>query len=183
MPLSELDPRPALILLDLQKGVTGIPGIAGMPEVLDRCVRLATAFRERKLPVVLVNVLSPAPGRTDLKRPAFQFPDDWTELVPELNQQPEDILISKHSPGAFIGTGLHNELAQRGVTQVFLAGLVTTNAAFATGSSAFDHGYNVVFIADAMTDRDAEAQEYYITKIFPRLGEIETTDNVLQKLG
>ncbi|WP_446742938.1 cysteine hydrolase family protein [Silvibacterium acidisoli] len=183
MPLSELDPRPALILLDLQKGITGIPGIADMPGVLDRCVRLAAAFRERKLPVVLVNVLSPAPGRTDVKRPAFQFPDDWTELVAEVDQQPEDILISKHSPGAFIGTALHNELVQRGVTQIFLAGLVTSNAGLATGESGFDHGYNVVFVTDAMTDRDSEAHDYCIAKIFPRLGETETTENILQKLG
>lgn len=183
MPLSQIDSKAALILLDLQKGITGIPGVSDLPAVLDRCVRLAAAFRERKLPVVLVNVVAPAPGRTDTPRPNFQFPPDWTELIPELNQQPDDILISKRSPGAFIGTDLHKELSQRGVTQIFLAGLVTANAVLATSESGFDHGYNVVFVTDAMTDRDAEAQQLCFTKFFPRLGEMETTDNVLAKLG
>jgi hypothetical protein len=35
----------------------------------------------------------------------------------------------------------------------------------------------VVFVVDAMTDRDPDAHRYSIEKMFPRLGETETTDN------
>jgi hypothetical protein len=35
---------------------------------------------------------------------------------------------------------------------------------------------------DAMTDRDADAHRHCVEKIFPRLGETDTTDNVLKLL-
>jgi nicotinamidase-related amidase len=52
----------------------------------------------------------------------------------------------------------------------------------ATARGAFDFGYNVVLVTDAMTDRDAESHRQSIEKIFPRIGETETTENVLKRL-
>jgi nicotinamidase-related amidase len=132
------------------------------------------------LPVVLVNVADPDVKRTDAQRPSMQLPPDWTELVPELEQQSSDILITKHSFGAFIGTGLDEVLRGRGVTQAFIAGISTTIGVESTARSAFDSGYNVVLISDTMTDRDPEAHKYAVAKIFPRLAEVDTTENVLQ---
>jgi nicotinamidase-related amidase len=111
------------------------------------------------------------------------FPPDWTELVPELDQQPGDILITKQRVGAFIGTALDEELRRRGVTQVFLAGVATSAGVEATARSAYDHGYHVVLVEDAMTDMDPEAHRYSVEKTFPRLGEIDTTENVLKQLN
>ncbi|MGC1672996.1 MAG: isochorismatase family protein, partial [Candidatus Acidiferrales bacterium] len=68
-----------------------------------------------------------APGRTDAgKFNLASFPPDWTELVPELQQQPGDHVVSKQRVGAFIGTGLDNYLRKRGVTQIFLTGVATS---------------------------------------------------------
>ncbi len=53
----------------------------------------------------------------------------------------------------------------------------------ATARSAYDYGYNVVLVADAMTDRDDAAHRHSIEKIFPRLGEVDTTDSVLARLS
>jgi nicotinamidase-related amidase len=132
--------------------------------------------------VVLVNVTARAPGRTDLARPTFAFPDDWAELVPELDQQPGDLLVSKQRVGAFIGTALDEHLRRRGVTQVFLAGVATSAGVEATARSAYDHGYNVVLVVDAMTDMSADAHQNCIEKVFPRIGETDTTENVLKFL-
>ena len=92
MPLTTLDSNAALIVIDLQKGITAIPTVHPMPEIVGRSAELARAFRARGLPVVLVNVTGMAPGRTDAGRPNFAFPPDWAELVPELEQQPTDQL-------------------------------------------------------------------------------------------
>ncbi len=54
------------------------------------------------------------------------FPPDWAELVPELDAQPSDILISKERVGAFLGTELDAKLKERGVTQVFMTGIATS---------------------------------------------------------
>ena len=182
MPLTNLDSIAALIVIDLQKGIVGLSTVHPTAEIVARSAQLARAFRERDLPVVLVNVSAAAPGRTDAGPRKFSFPADWTELVPELEQHPGDHIVTKQRPGAFIGTTLDETLRQRGVTQVFLTGVATSAGVEATARSAFDHGYNVVFVVDAMTDRDAEAHRYSVEKTFPRLGETDTTENVLKFL-
>ena len=85
--------------------------------------------------------------------------------------------------GAFIGTSLDDYLRQHGVTQVFLTGISTSAGVESTARSAYDLGYNVVFVVDAMTDRDADAHRHSVEKIFPRLGETTTADNVLRLLN
>jgi nicotinamidase-related amidase len=182
MPLTQLDKNAALVIIDLQKGITSLPGLLHSGDVIDHSAQLARAFRERKLPVVLVNVTGAAPGRTDTKRSLPPLPPDWAEIVPELEQHPDDIFVTKQRPGAFIGTSLHDILQRRGVTQVFLAGIATSSGVEATARSGYDFGYNVVFVTDAITDRDSEAHGYSISKIFPRLGETTSTREILSLL-
>jgi nicotinamidase-related amidase len=147
-------------------------------EIIRRSARLARAFRERGLPVVLVNVAGRAPGRTEAGAPKFSLPPDWTELVPELEPQPGDLIVTKERVGAFIGTSLDEILRRRGVTQVFLTGVATSAGVEATGRSAYDLGYNVVLVVDAITDGDAEMHRHSVERIFPRIGETATTDSV-----
>ncbi len=183
MSLTKLDEVCALVVIDLQKGVAGMAGAPHpMSEIIDRSARLAHAFRERELPVVLVNVSGMAPGRTDAPRPNYSFPSDWTDLVPELDEQASDHLITKQRWGAFLGTGLDDYLRLRGVTQIVLTGVATSIGVESTARSAYDLGYNVALVTDAMTDRDAEAHRYSVEKIFPRLGETALTHDVMQLL-
>ena len=103
--------------------------------------------------------------------------------VPELDPQSSDHLVSKQRVGAFIGTPLDDYLRQRGVTQIFMTGLSTSIGVESTARSAYDLGYNVVFVTDAMTDRDADSHRHSTEKIFPRLGEVTTADAVLKLLA
>jgi nicotinamidase-related amidase len=183
MPVTQLDPNPALVVIDLQKGIVGIPTVHPAGEIVGRAAQLARAFRERSLPVVLVQVTGAAPGRTDVGRPKMAFAADWAEIVPELERQPGDHIMSKQRWGAFIGTSLNDYLRRRGVTQVFIVGTATSIGVESTARSAYDHGYNVVLVVDAMTDRDADAHRHSIEKIFPRLGETGTAENVLKLLN
>ncbi|MFF8790943.1 isochorismatase family protein [Streptomyces sp. NPDC015125] len=184
MPATTLDTTTALVLIDLQKGIAGLPG-APVPstEVVERGARLAAAFRARGLPVVLVNVTGGAPGRTESARPAASPPADWAELVPELDRQPGDIIVTKQQWGAFHGTNLDLELRRRGVTQVVLAGIATSIGVESTARAAHEHGYHVTLATDAMTDLDADAHRNSLEKIFPRLGETDTTEALLELLG
>ena len=56
MSLTQLDASAALIVIDLQKGITGLPTVHPFMDIVARAAQLAAAFRERNLPVVLVNV-------------------------------------------------------------------------------------------------------------------------------
>lgn len=182
MPLTELDSTSALVMIDLQKGITGLPVAHSAKEVVARAASLAAVFRKHNLPVVLVNVTGRAPGRTDAGFPDFKFPDNWTELADELNVTPQDHLVSKQRWGAFIGTDLDQYLRSKGVTQVFIGGIATSFGVESTARSAYDLGYNVVLVSDAMTDMDIVAHNHALEKIFPRMGQIDTTDNIIEKL-
>jgi len=177
-----LDNIPALVIIDLLKGIVGMPTVHPASEIVERSAQLARAFRKRDLPVVLVTVSAPPPGRTDTPRPAYSLPPGWNEFVPELDLQPTDHTVTKKSWGAFLGTDLDAYLREHGVTQILLTGVATSMGVESTARSAHDLGYNVALVTDAMTDRDADNHRHAIEKIFPRLGETATTADVLTQL-
>jgi nicotinamidase-related amidase len=181
MPLTQLDTVAALVVIDLQKGVVGLPAVHPTDDIIGRAARLARAFRARGWPVILVNVAGRAPGRVDAK---FNFSPaaDWAELVPQLDRQPGDYTVTKQQIGAFYGTALEQILRRRAVTQVFLGGVSTSGGVEATARNAFDHGYNVVLVVDAMTDLNSDAHRNSVERIFPRIGETTTTEEVLGRL-
>lgn len=182
MALSTLDPKTALILIDLQKGIISLPTAHPVGEVMKKARALADAFRGFGLPVVLVNVAGRAPGRTEQVRVRIDFAEDWTDLVPELNQQPTDHTITKYTAGAFMKTGLEEFLRGAGVTQVVLAGISTSSGVESTARQAYESGFNVTLAIDAMTDMNMDAHVYSVTKVFPRLGETGTTEEILELL-
>jgi len=179
MALTTLDPNTALIVVDLQKGIVGPPRSQSADDVIAQAQALARAFRARALPVVLVNVTGGAPGRTEQPRPAMALPDGWTDLIPELERQPGDILVTKQTWGAFANTDLEAQLKARGVTQVVIAGVATGTGVEATARQAYEQGFNVTLALDAMADRRPEAHEYSIKNVFPRLGETGTTQEII----
>lgn len=181
MALTQIDTVAALVVIDMQKGIVAMPTAHPVSEIIARIAKLARAFRENNLPVVLVNVAGRAPGRSDL---TFNISPraDWSELVPELDRQPSDYTVTKLQFGAFYGTALEQILRRRGVTQIFLVGVSTSMGVESTARGAYDHGYNVVLVLDGMTDRDADAHRHSVEKVFPRIGETATTDEALALL-
>ena len=182
MPISALDARPALLVVDLQNGIVGLATAHPMADVVKNAARLADAFRSHDLPVVLINVDGGAPGRAEQSRRIGEFPAGWTDLIPELNQQPGDHLVTKRTWGAFTNTDLESHLRRSGVTQVVIAGVATTAGVESTARHAHEIGFNVALAVDAMTDMSAEAHHNSITRIFPRLGETGTTRQIIDLL-
>jgi nicotinamidase-related amidase len=183
MALTALDPKTALIVIDLQKGVVSLATAHPMEEVVQKAAALASAFRRRGLPVVLVNVAGAAPGRTEQARRFQDFPPGWTDLTPELDVQPQDHLVTKRTWGAFSSTDLDAHLKGLGVTQVVIAGVSTSAGAESTARQAHELGFNVALAIDAMTDMNLEAHVNSLTRIFPRLGETATTQEIIDRLG
>ncbi len=183
MSLSELDRVTALIVVDLQRGIVDLATVHPIGDVIGKASDLAAAFRAHHLPVVLVNVAGGAPGRTEQPRVVAERPVGWTDIVPQLVQQPDDLLVTKHTLGAFTGTGLEELLRRRLVTQVVLAGIATSIGVESTARQAHELGFNVTIALDAVTDRDAEAHRNSVERIFPRLAESGTTAQVIELLA
>ncbi|MFN8110047.1 MAG: isochorismatase family protein [Thermoleophilia bacterium] len=182
MPLTTLDPTPALVVIDLQRGIGANPLVHPFDDVVGRAVDLAGAFHRRGFPVVWVNVDGGAPGRTETPRPADR-PADWAQLVDAIQPLPEDIRITKQRWGAWHDTRLDEELRARGVTQVMIVGVATSMGVESTARGAHERGYNVVLVSDAMTDRNIEVHENSIQRVFPKLGEVTTSDKLIAALA
>ena len=178
MSLTTLDPKTALIVVDLQKGIVDSPFIHPISDVIKLSRALLDAFRRQDLPVVLVNVAGRAPGRTEQPPRNVTFAEGWTDLLPELGQQPGDILVTKRTWGSFANTYLEAQLRARGVTQVVVTGVATGTGVEATARQAYEQGFNVTLAIDAMTDVRPEAHEYSIAHVFPRLGETGSTQQI-----
>lgn len=179
----------ALVVIDLQNGIVAMPTVpyAGA-EVVSRAARLAASFRHAQALVVLVNV-DPGPngelfprGIADVPRPPMSPPAGWSDIVPALGPQRGDVVVTKHQPGAFYATDLEVQLRRRNIETIVLCGIATNVGVEATARVGYEHGYNVVFVSDAMTGRDAAIHEMSITKYFPSIGRVRTTDEVIAAL-
>jgi nicotinamidase-related amidase len=185
MPSTELDRTTALVLIDLQKGiVTRVPSAS----VLANAASLAAAFRAAKLPVILVNVdfsrdrADMLQLRSDASAPIGEVPPDFGELAGELDAQPGDLRITKRQWGAFYGTDLDLQLRRRRVEGIVLGGIATSIGVESTARAAMEHGYNVTFAVDAMADMKDVAHAHSVEHIFPRIGQVRTTQEILAAL-
>jgi nicotinamidase-related amidase len=182
MPVTTLDPKTALIVIDLQKGLLSYPTVHPIGEVVKHAAALAEAFRRHHLPVVLVNATGGAPGRTEHTRNLGQLPPDFADFLSDLNQQPHDHTVSKRTWGAFTNTGLDEYLRKLAVTQVVIVGVATSMGVESTARHAHENGFHVTLAVDAMTDINPDAHTHSITRIFPRLGETGTTREIIDLL-
>lgn len=182
MPITALDPRTALIVIDLQKSIAGHPLLTPLETIVDRANALADAFRRHDLPVVLVAADNVAFGRTDTSRPRPPQPADATDLLPGLSVAPGDHRITKTTVGAFTSTGLEAYLREKGVTQIVVIGVATSFGVESTVRHAAELGFNVTVAIDAVTDVSEENHARALTGIFPRMAETGTTQALIDKL-
>jgi len=181
--------KTALVVIDLQKGIVGRQTAPyACMIVVKNAAALADAFRENGMPVFLVRV-TPSPDGKDALRPiadaampAQTFPPDWAEIVPELGPKQGDFVITKHQWGAFYGTELDLEFRRRGITTVVLCGIATNIGVESTARFAYEYGYNQIFAEDAMSALSTEEHMFAITKIFPRIGLVRKTKEILTDL-
>ena len=183
-----LDPKQtALVLIDLQKGILSrqtAPYSAA--DVLARGVRLANAFRKAGAVVVLVHVAFSPDGGDVLKQPTDAGPmprapdPDWYMISPELGRGENDIVITKRQWGAFYGTPLDMQLRRRGIKTIVIGGIATNFGVESTARDAYELGYGLVFVEDAMAGLSDSAHGFAISNIFPRLGRVRSTEEVLK---
>ncbi len=186
-----LDPRhTAVVVIDLQKGIVGrtcAPHSAA--SVIANTVRVLAAARSAGAQPVLVHVGGAADGADRLHPDADQpiaggapLPADWSELIPELDCRPNDLVILKRQWGAFFGTDLDLQLRRRGLTTIVLCGIATEYGVESTARDAYERGYHQILIEDAMTGLSAESHRVAIEHIFPCLGKVRSTDQVVAAL-
>jgi nicotinamidase-related amidase len=185
----ELDPsKTALVIIDLQNAIVSRPNLAphSGTDVVERSRKLAEALRAKGGTVAYVHVLVSdiveLPVDAPSQRPSQPLPPSASEFVPAAGIQPGDVIITKRQWGAFYGTNLEQALDRKGIETIIMAGIATNMGVESTARAAFDAGYALVFAEDAMTTMSSEWHEFPIKNIFPRMGRVRTTAEIIEAL-
>jgi len=178
----------ALVVIDLQVGIVNRETSPfTSEEVVANASRLINEFTQKGAFVVLVKV-STLDGKdmlkpnTDSEVNPVQFPKGWDAFVPELINVKNAHHIIKRNWGAFYGTDLDLQLRRRGIDTIVLCGVSTSIGVDTTAREAFQHGYNQIFSTDAMTAITKEEHDYVCKYIFPRIGKLRTTQEIVLSL-
>jgi nicotinamidase-related amidase len=180
----------AIVVIDLQNGIVKNPGAPNpTASVIANTVRLLTAARKSGAQPILVHVGGSANGADRLHPTADQsmragtaLPPDWSELIAELDCQPDDVVVLKRQWGAFYGTDLELQLRRRGLTTIVLCGIATEFGVESTARDAYERGFELIFAEDAMTGLNAESHINAVKRIFPRMGRVRSTTEIITAL-
>ena len=186
-----IDPKAsALVLIDLQKRILSFPAAPNShATVAERSASLAAGFRKHGGTVVLVRVSFHADGLDRVRRPTDAAFPSSSALGPmpegfldELDQQDSDLVVTKRQWGAFYGTDLELQLRRRGIDTIVLGGIATNFGVESTARDAFERDFALIFAEDAMAGASAEAHAFALSTVFPRLGRIRSTRQILEAL-
>jgi nicotinamidase-related amidase len=189
-----IDPRrTALLVMDFQNGIIAR---LGDPEPPLRAAERAVAWaRGNGIQVGYVRVaftgadyeaFPPTSRMGERAREAGDaLRDDSpaTQIHERIAPEPGDIIVRKTRVGAFSTTDLHEQLRDRGVDTLVLAGISTSGVVLSTVRDAHDRDYALYVVSDASADPEAEVHDFLMTRVFPRQAEIATVGALEQLLG
>jgi nicotinamidase-related amidase len=152
--------RPALILVDIQKGFENIKYWGGQrnnPDAELRASELLKIWRENYLPIFHIRHCSTIPTSLLHETNAGnEFNDLITPVAGET-------IIKKHVNSAFIGTDLQSQLDNANITTLVIVGLTTDHCISTTTRMAGNLGYETFLVADAtatFNKRGLDGQNY-----------------------
>ncbi|GMJ13003.1 nicotinamidase 2 [Hibiscus trionum] len=161
--LRKRDPNPkaaALLVIDMQNYFSSMAG-----PILTNAIATITLCRQASIPVFFTRHCHKSPA--DYGMLGEWWDNDLvfdgtldSELIPEIGRlsKPEEV-IEKNTYSAFENTRLQEMLAERGVEEVIITGVMTNLCCETTARAAFVKGYRVFFSTDATATSDSELQE------------------------
>jgi nicotinamidase-related amidase len=151
----------ALVVIDLANDFVFAGGViadAGGPDyqkraqsILPALGRLVAAARAAGVTVVYTTDAH-QPGDSELAKwpPHSMKGTPLAAIVPALTPQPGDLVIEKRTYSPFVSSDVDAELRARGIRRLYITGLHTDCCARHTSGDAFQRGYDLVWITDAM---------------------------------
>lgn len=134
---------PALIIIDMQKGMASTPVPRNNPHAEARIAELLAAWRAAGAPLLHVRHISRTPGSPFWPgQPGVEFQD---ALAPLEHEQ----VLEKNVPDAFANSGLERWLRVRGIDTLVIAGVSTNHSVEGTARSAGNLGFRTFVVADA----------------------------------
>lgn len=138
-------PEKALLIIDMQRGDFPPAKFKYQADsTIEKINQAADRFRAEGNPVIYIQHDGSA------ENAFIPGSHDW-EILPELNQAPEDKVVSKTANNAFYRSELDALLRQLGIKELFISGSATDFCVNATVQAALALDYQLTVIADAHT--------------------------------
>lgn len=182
MSISTLDSKIALIAVDMQQGILPAAG-NDREKIVANTSRVAQEFHHRNFPVVWVRALGMPEGRKIMNPPVGEPDPAFAEPDENLPIAATDLVVHKKALSGFTVPALKEHLQAQGITQVFVAGLAAGVGVESTARSAFDAGFNVVVLTDAIADPMPGRLENCLRFSYPAFAELGTSEELLNLLG
>jgi nicotinamidase-related amidase len=187
--LPTIDPqRTALLVMDCQAGIVG--SLGGAEALLARVADAIAITRGHGVQIGYVRVAFddtdydavPAHSRMATRVAsagrAFHSDSPATVIDERVAPEPGDIVVRKTRVGAFSTTNLDEQLRDRGITNLILAGIATSGVVLSTVREAADRDYQIFVLADGTADRDPDVHQFLLERIFPRQAYVITTEQL-----
>jgi nicotinamidase-related amidase len=184
-PTPAIDPsRTALLVMDYQNGI-----VDRMPDakaLLDRAAEAIATIRRRGGHIGYVRVAF-SDADYDSIPPQSYFgtvlarsgrvhhaDEPATAVHDAVAPEPGDLLVRKTRVGAFSTTDLDQQLRDRQIDTLILAGISTSGVVLSTVRDAADRDYRVFVLADASADPRPGVHEFLTEQIFPGQAQVIT---------
>ncbi|GAA1246520.1 nicotinamidase-related amidase [Microbacterium phyllosphaerae] len=179
MPNIEFPSTTALVVVDVQAGTLPNARAVSAENLVSHVGSLVEAFRGSGRPVAFVVSTGTASGVTDHGPGGRVWPEGFAELAPGIDDRGDEPVHPRAGWSAFAGTSLLDDLTAAQITDIVVVGLATTFGVESTARDAADLGFSVVVVSDAVSDPDPSGHERSLTRVFPALGRVRTTAEVL----
>jgi nicotinamidase-related amidase len=173
-----------------------------MKPVVDNAIRLLQAARQISLPIFYAMANHRKDGAirsmvltdTDMRLRPWPNGDcnpgvhgategSWEQkVIEEIAPRPEDTIIPKFRWSTFHQTYFDLALRARGIDTIIISGGSVDVGVASTVYAARDLDYNVIIVRDACSNSHEDSMAVYMDKVFPRMGRVRTTNEVLAML-
>ena len=103
-------------------------------------------------------------------------------MIPEIEPQEGDYIITKHRWNSFHDTCLDLSLRTAGIDTIIMAGGATQVGIASTAYGARDRDYSQIILSDACRSNLEGVNEYFMTEIFPKFARVRTVEQVIDML-
>ena len=169
----------AVIVVDMQRaffdnndslGQAGFD-VTPLREAIPGTIELVNLARANGVPVIFTRYVY-SPGMVDFGRKyganpearkdtnSLGFGTAEIEIIPELNVQPDEVVIDKSRPSSFYGTRLEPVLTGMGIRNVIVCGVTANICVETTVRDAGQRDYGTFVVADAVAEFLPERKHY-----------------------
>ncbi|MDP6889993.1 MAG: cysteine hydrolase [Phycisphaerales bacterium] len=192
----------ALLLIGYQNDYFGedgiLRGVLESPErtdeVLARTVSLIDAVQGTEISIIATPIIF-SEDYSEIRQAggilaaikdagAFRAGSTGADTVPEIQAFGDRIVEvpGKRGLNAFPGTNLGKTLHKGGITDVIVAGAVTSICIDSTSRAAYERGMNVIVLEDCTAARTAAEQDFFCETIFPTYASVQNSADVINGL-